>query len=185
MAVGAALGPNKVSGGDGAVGEGDVRLRKWFGSALPSQSRFANCEDGRRRQTQNGEKETDQASSRQARCCRCGERGIRLRARRRRWTLPAALLSITQRTPPSRDQPGPVQRQSDRMWATKFRISASVKVAPKAGMRGERFMIAPPPAIVSYNASSDRADIASREACCAGFTGSEAALGPSPLPAVP
>lgn len=71
------------------------------------------------------------------------------------------------------------------MCATSNRISASVSVAPKAGILADRFMIAPPPAMVSYNASSDRADIASREACCAGLTGREFAFGPSPFPRSP
>ena len=71
------------------------------------------------------------------------------------------------------------------MCLTRERISEAVNVAPNAGIRGLRFMIAPPPAIVSYNESSGRADIASREACADGFTGRLDALGPSPRPVAP
>lgn len=64
-------------------------------------------------------------------------------------------------------------------------MSALDNVAPNAGIRGLRAMIAPPPAMVSNRESSGRADIASRDACAAGFTGRFAALGPSPAPAGP
>ena len=57
------------------------------------------------------------------------------------------------------------------MCLTSARISAADSVAPNAGMRGLRFMTAPPDAIVSNSESSGRADIASRDECAAGFTG--------------
>jgi hypothetical protein len=50
------------------------------------------------------------------------------------------------------------------MCRTRDRICADVSVVPYAGIRGLRFMIAPPPAIVSKSASSGLADIASRDA---------------------
>jgi len=71
------------------------------------------------------------------------------------------------------------------MCATSARISAGDSDAPNAGMRGLRFMISPPAAIVSYNESSGRRDIASASSCLAGGTGSDAAFGPSPPPRAP
>ena len=71
------------------------------------------------------------------------------------------------------------------MCLTSARISVAVSVPPNAGIRGLRFMTAPPDAIVSNSESSGRADMASREECTAGFTGRLAALGPSPLPVAP
>jgi len=47
------------------------------------------------------------------------------------------------------------------MCLTSTRISEADSVAPKAGMRGLRFMTAPPDAIVSNSESSGRDDIAS------------------------
>jgi hypothetical protein len=71
------------------------------------------------------------------------------------------------------------------MCLTSARISAEVSVAPNAGMRGLRPMIAPPPAMVSNSESSGRVAIASGDEWTAGLTGSLAAAGPSPRPDAP
>ena len=71
------------------------------------------------------------------------------------------------------------------MCLTRALISVGESVFPKAGIRGLRFMTAPPAAIVSKSESSGRADMASLDACAAGFTGRFTALGPSPFPVSP
>ncbi|NCW45364.1 MAG: hypothetical protein EBV77_07800 [Gemmatimonadaceae bacterium] len=80
---------------------------------------------------------------------------------------------------------GPWHLQSERMYATRARISVVPSDPPKAGMRWCLFMIAPPASMVSNSASSLRALIALASACLAGITGSALALGPSPLPVAP
>jgi hypothetical protein len=71
------------------------------------------------------------------------------------------------------------------MCLTSARISPLVSEPPNGGIRGLRFITAPPEAIVSKSESSGLADMASREEWVAGFTGRRLALGPSPSPDSP